>query len=36
MYLADSDEPKRRSSSSISISGGSGEELGVQGEGLVV
>ena len=36
LYLANSGEPKRRSSSSISSSGGSGEELGVQGDDLVV
>ena len=32
LYLANSGEPKRRSSSSISSSGGSGDELGVQGD----
>ena len=36
MYLANSGEPKRRSSSSISSSGASREELEVQGDDLVV
>ena len=36
LYLANSGEPKRRSSSLISSSDSSGEELGVQGEVLVV
>ena len=36
MYLANSSEPTRRSSTSILSSSGYGDELGVQGDDLVV